>query len=846
MASKPSAPSSARRPAWLTPVLTHAGIILAFFVFTLIYFSPVVFDGKVLNQSDIIQFEGMAKESRDFRSQTGEEALWVSRLFSGMPAYQAGTLYPGNLVNSLNKALWLGTPRPVGYVFLTFLGFYILLQVMGVNPWISGIGAAAYALSSYFFIILEAGHTSKANTISFMAPVVAGILLTYRGKWLLGGALTALAVSLQLNANHPQITYYLLIMLLIMGVVMLTDAVIHKKIASFLKETGILVLAAVLGLGPNISRLWTLNEYSEESLRGKSELTADEDQPASGLDKEYALRWSYGIAESLTLLVPDAFGGSSQVRVDKSNPVYKDIQQQFGKSEQVQNLLNNFPGYWGDQPFTSGPVYAGAIVCFLFVLGCIIVKGPVRLWALVATGLFLILSWGRNFPLPTDLFFAYMPLYNKFRAVAMMLVIVEFTMPLLGFLALHQLFKASAEERLRLLRPTLVAAGITGGIALLLAVGGSALFSFEGAPETEEQLGQLADFVHEYRAGALQADAFRSFAFIALAAALLVLYLRNSLQAVWVYAGLALLVFVDMVPVNLRYLNKDSYITKRQFEQSFRLTEADKFILKDTDPNYRVLNLTRAPFDDALTSYYHKSIGGYHAAKLRRYQDLISRYIQPEMGRLLEVLRAQPTDSSIRATMDRLPVINMLNTRYIIINPQGMPIQNMAAMGNAWFVREVKTVTSADEEIAAIGQVNLRQTAVVDISSEDGMFGPQVQGLSLVRDSTARISLTAFTPNVLTYQSVSTTEGVAVFSEIYYNSGKGWQAYLDGQKVPHFRTDYVLRGMKIPAGTHEIVFKMEPASFYQGETLSLIFSILLLLLVAGAAFLAYRQQAQAA
>ncbi|GAB4408920.1 MAG: YfhO family protein [Bacteroidia bacterium] len=815
------------------------------------YFSPVIFSGKVVDQHDIKQFEGMAKESRDFRAQTGEEALWVSTLFSGMPAFQTSIEFPNNWITPINKLLWLGLPRPAGYIFVTFLGFYLLLLVLRVNPWLSAVGAAAYAFSSYFFIILDAGHTSKANAISFMAPVLAGVILTYRGDWKLGGALTALAVALEVNANHLQITYYLAIAIAMLGVAYLIEAIVRKNLPSFAFASGILLLAAVVGTGPNIGRLWTTSEYAAETMRGKAVLKNADGQAQAGLDIEYALRWSYGVSESLTLLVPNLYGGASAVNLGKNSTTAKEVRKRFGNSAQVNQLIENWPSYWGSQPGTSGPVYVGALVCFLFVLGLMVVRGPMQWWLIAATLLFLVLSWGRNFMVLTELFFSYFPGYNKFRAVSMMLVIVELTMPLLGILGLQQLLDQAAQvkDTRGLQRKVIIAAGISGGLALLIALLGFAGFmSFEGE-EDAQRFGDLLPLVLDYRASALTGDALRSVFFIAVGAGLIWLYLNRSLrQSALLYAGLGLVVLADMIPVALRYLNDDSYVSAKRYASAFEPTQADNFILQDKDPNYRVFNFAarEGSFNDARTSYYHKSVGGYHAAKLRRYQDLIDRHLQREMQIFITTLRTQPTDSSVRATLSGLHVFNMLNTRYFILDESRAPIQNLFAMGNAWFVQGVQQVNSPDEEIAAMNTFDPKRTAIVDVAIEGGAFGKQLEGLAPGSDSTARIALTDWKPNQITYQTQISREGIAVFSEIYYNDGKGWQAYIDDQPVPHFRANYVLRGLRVPAGTHTVRFSFEPRSYFVGEQIDLVFSILLMLVIAAAAYFEVRRWRSAA
>ncbi|RMG69465.1 MAG: hypothetical protein D6722_10270, partial [Bacteroidetes bacterium] len=518
------------------------------------------------------------------------------------------------------------------------------------------------------------------------------------------------------------------------------------------------------------------------------------------------------------------------------------LRSRFGNSDQINQIINGFPAYWGPQPGTS-PVYAGAIVCFLFILGLFLVKGPLRGWLIAVTLLFMMLSWGRNFSWLTDLFFAYFPAYNKFRAVSMIMVMVELSLPLLGFLALQRLVtQAEAGERAALVRPLLIAGGIAAGLALFWALLGPLFFEFS-RPQ-EEGYGDLLPLLQDYRKSALRSDALRAAAFILGAGGLIWLYLTERVKAHLLYAGLAVLVLLDMVPVNLRYLNGDNYVSARRFEQGFQPTPADTYILQNAgnDPNYRVFNFTdpNGPFNDAHTSYFHKSVGGYHAAKLRRYQDLIERQLQPEINELVSTLRSQPTDSILQVTLSGLQTFNMLNTHYFILDPNSQPLPNRHALGHAWFVENLQRVNSPDEEIAAMNGFDPARTAIVDVQT-DG-FGPQLEGLNLVADPSAQVRLTAWQPNEIRYTANSRQEGVIVFSEIYYDGGKGWQAYVDGQPVPHFRTNYVLRGLRVPAGTHEITFRFEPRAYYTGETLDLIFSILVLASLIAAGFWTYRQR----
>ncbi|MDX2249900.1 MAG: YfhO family protein [Bacteroidia bacterium] len=817
---------------WQKQILTHAGIILAFLLVVILFFSPLFFEGKMVNWHDIIHFQGMAKETQDFREKTGEEALWVSTLFSGMPAYQTSTQYSGNFFSAINKILWIGLPRPANYVFLYFLGFYFLLASMGNKPWLSGIGAAAFALSSYFFIILTAGHTSKANAIAYMAPVIAGVLMAYRGKYLLGAAVTAFFLALELTVNHYQITYYLAIVIGLLGLTWLIDAIRNKEIPHFAKASGALLIAALLAIGPNAGRLLTTAEYASETMRGKAVLKSEGEQAKPGLAKEYAFNWSYGVGESFTLLIPNFYGGASGTKINDPK-----LEQQF----QTRDL--RLPTYWGDQPSTSGPVYVGAIICFLFVLGLIIVPGKIKWWLMASTILFLMLSWGRFFAGFNYFIFDFFPGYNKFRAVSMCLVIVEFTMPFLAILGLAKLMEIKDEGKPvnELNKALYIAVGITGGLALLFAVLGSQIMSFE-RPVDQERYSQILEILRDVRKSMLVSDAFRAFAFILASGALIWLYLRNTVSKTALLAGLAALVLLDLGPVAYRYLNEDNYITKRKYESNFAAQPADNFILQDKDPNFRVFNYSSpdGPFNDAKTSYFHKSVGGYHAAKLRRYQDMIDIHISREMQEMYNILQARPNDSALRVGLASLEIFNMLNTRYFIFDPQKQPLLNPAAMGNAWFVKEVQFVNTPDEEIAALTNFNPRTTAFVDQVMEGGKFKQQLEGFQPTGDNTGRITLTDFKPNHLSYQSSSPVEAVGIFSEVYYNDGKGWKAYIDGQAVPHFRANYILRGLRIPAGEHTIEFKFEPQSFTTGNTISLITSILLLLAFAGILFMEYR------
>jgi len=789
----------------------HLIVILLFVGISFAYFSPVL-QGKRLDMPDIKHWKGMSKEVIDFREATGEEALWTNSMFSGMPAYQISTKYKGNLIQYVAKVISLGIPRPANMLFLYLLGFYLLLLSLKVDYRLSAIGAIAFAFSSYFFIIIMAGHMTKAHAIAYVPMVVAAVLYTYRGRMLLGGVLTALAVAMELYANHLQITYYLVLMLLLIGLVQFIKDVKANNLLDFAKRSGVLVLAALLASGTAITRLSTTMEYGTESTRGKSELTNNLDNKTSGLDKDYATSWSYGVAETFTLLIPNFYGGSSSNSVltleDDSETL--DFLKRF-RNKQLANTLAQYKSssYWGDQPFTSGPTYAGAIVIFLFVLGLLFVKSQMRTWLLLATILSIMLAWGKNFMPLTDFFLDYFPAYNKFRAVSMILVIAEFTLPLLGFLALNKFLTtdASIDEKKK---PLQLAFYITGGIALLFALMPSLFFDFLSEKDLTP-LGQgiktpngFLDGLASDRAGLLSADAWRSFIFIALTFGVLWMFLKNKLQSKYVILIVGVLIMADMWTVNKRYLNDDHFARKRKVERPYQATAADQQILRDIDPNFRVFNQSVSTFNDASTSYFHKSIGGYHGAKLKRYQELIENHI----------------------SKGNMAVLNMLNTKYFI-TPKGQAQQNPAAMGNAWFVNTVNIVTNADAEIAALNGFNPSTTAIVDTRFSD-------QIINNLDNTTANITLTEYKPNYLKYNSNSTIDGIAIFSEIYYD--KGWNAYVDGKLSPHFRANYVLRGMQIPKGNHSIEFKFEPSTYKTGETISLASSIILLLLLAFVAF----------
>lgn len=783
--------------------------IVLFVILSLAFMSPLL-EGKVLKQDDIIRFKGMSKEIDDFREKTGEEPLWTNSMFSGMPAYQISTKYKANLTSYIDKIFRLGLPRPADMVFLYMLGFFILLMVLGVNPWLSIAGAIAYGFSSYFLIILEAGHNSKAHAIAYMAPALAGMILTYRGKYLAGGIMTLLFLALEIRAGHPQITYYLMLLVLVLGITEFAGAIRTKTLPHFSKATAVLIATASIAVLTHITNLWATYEYGNYSIRGKSELTSQKENRTSGLDKDYATQWSYGVAETGTLIIPGFHGGASYGELSSNSNTYKALIANNVPRTQADEIVKTMPTYWGTQPFTSGPVYIGAIVMFLFVFGLIIIKGNFKWWLLAGAILSIFLAWGKNFMPLTDFFLMYFPGYNKFRAVAMTLVIAELAIPILAFVALNEVFAKKIEAK-KLLKALKLSFYIAGGFSLFFILFPGLFFGFD-SPGDVQMKGVYPDWliqaILDDRKQILRLDALRSLVFILLAAGAIWALIKGKLKSSYAIVFFTVLILVDMWTVSKRFLTTDDFVAKSKVERPFPKTKANELILKDTDPNFRVLNFTVDPFADASTSYYHKSIGGYHGAKLRRYQELYDHYIKQNFN---------------------LDVVNMLNTRYFIQPDQEKRpsvVPNLQAFGNAWFVDDYVLVNNADEEINALGETNLANVAVIDKQFKEqlGDFTPAV-------DSAAMIKLIEYQPNHLIYQSNTTKDQLTVFSEIYYD--KGWNAYVDGIMVQYFRTNYVLRGLVLPAGKHLVEFKFEPTVYRVGEKISFASSLLVILLVIG-------------
>ena len=798
--------------------LPHIIALLIFVALTLVYFSPTL-DNKVLQTHDTTVFAGSVKEIHDHRAEYNEEPLWTNSMFGGMPAYLISVNFPGNLFKPLYNIL-RAPGIPIAPILLLMIGFYIMLISFRVKPLLALLGSIAYGFSSYFFIILTAGHNTKALALAFMAPVVGSIVFAYRRDRIIGSVFTAFFLTLQLIANHLQITYYTFMIVLVFGIVELVYSIRNKRLPDLIKTTLLLAGAAVIALSINFANLYVTFEYGKYSMRGQSELSIDEEDKTSGLDRSYATNWSYGIDETLTLLIPNMKGGASRP-FGRDSETVKTLRQN-NAAQYAQGILQ----YWGKQPNTFGPVYVGSIIFLLFIMGLVLIKGPYKWWLLIATVLSIMLAWGKNFMFLTNLFFDFFPGYSKFRAITMILVIAEFCMPLLGILALDRILRHDIKKP-ELFKALKIGLGVTGGILLLFLLFPGLAGSFISPGEVQYPDWIKASLVAD-RKEMLRLDALRSLIFVSSASVIIYLAYSNKLKNNYAIGLLAVLILVDMWPVNKRYLNNDNFVRQTQAESVFTPTDADKYILRDSS-DYRVLNLTVSPFNDGTTSYLHHSIGGYHGAKIRRYQDLIEHCISPEIGRLSNALSSITSIDQVGGIFKDLNALNMLNTKYIIINPDSRPLVNNTALGNAWLVDSYQLVESPDEELEMVNNIDPAREAVVN-----SKYADKLRSLSFDSTSTGNITLTIYKANELTYDYESTGNSIVVFSEIYYP--KGWNAYVDGEPAEHFRVNYVLRAMIMPQGRHEIVFRFEPTSYKIGNTVSLGGSIVLYLLIAASVF----------
>lgn len=792
--------------------------ILAFIVISFIYFFPAITEDRILFQHDTVAGAGAGQEAKEYYERTGERTRWTNALFGGMPTYQMSPSYDSTEpLTFVQKVYHLFLPNYVWLTFIMMLGFYILLRAFGIPAWLAGLGGIIWGFSSYFFILIAAGHIWKFITLAYIPPTIAGIVLAYRKKYLLGGIITALFMAMQILSNHVQMTYYFLFVILFMVGAFFEDAWRKKELPQFFKATGVLIVAGLIGVSINLSNLYHTYEYSKETMRGKSELKyegAAAKQTSSGLNRDYITQWSYGIGETFSLLIPNVKGGASvplsrsEKAMEKANPMYS-------------SLYSQLTQYFGDQPMTSGPVYVGAFVLMLFILGCFIVKGPMK-WALLGATIFsILLSWGKNFMGLTDFFIDYIPMYNKFRAVSSILVIAEFTIPLLAILTLKEIL-TKPELLKEKLKYIYISFGLTGGLALLFAIAprlffptyipGNEMAALQNALPAD-QLSPIIANLEEMRVHLFTSDAWRSFFIVTIGTLLLLAYNAKKLKATWTVAAIALLCLGDMWSVNKRYLYDEQFIPKSEQTTTFRKTQTDELILQDPSLDYRVLNFAGNTFEENNTSYWHKSVGGYHAAKLRRYQEMIDHHIAKEMqAAYQEVATAGGQMDSVNAA--KFPVLNMLNTKYFIFpagqQGQTVPIENPYTFGNAWFIDKIQYVNNANEEIDAIGQVDLQQTAIVDSKFKEALKGVN-EGY---KDSLSTIRLTSYEPNQLVYETSSPQDGIVVFSEIYY---PGWTATIDGKPADIARADYILRAMNVPAGKHTIEMRFDPQSLHITE-----------------------------
>ena len=790
----------------------HLLAVLAFWVLTGVYFAPTL-QGKDLVQDDAINSRGWGQDLREYHEETGEYAHWSNAMFGGMPANYTYMPESVNVFRHIGRFLtlaWMGgTGRHNGYIFLSFICFYIFLLSLGCRSWLSFMGAVAYTLCSYNFIIINAGHMNKALVMATMAPIIGGVIMCYRGKLLRGSLVTLVFAGLNIYWNHQQISYYLLLTLFILAVVYGVYAVREKAFALYLKATGVLALVVVLAILPSVGQLWPTMDYTKESVRGGAVLQPKGDDTASsGLDIDYAYAWSYGIEETLTMLVPNVYGASSHYNLGTDSETYELLRSAYGSS-QAKQIVKQMPAYWGAQPFTSGPVYVGAIVCFLFLLGICLVKGRERWWLVAATLLSLVMAWGKYLPFVNNFLFYNLPLYNKFRAPSMALVIASLTMVTLGVLAVKEFMKRRNEggNEKNLITALVASFAISGGVCLVLALFGGVMFDF-AAPSDGAYAPMLVDALRADRESMLASDAWRSFLFISAAFMALFLYLRTKMQGRYLVGILAMLVLVDLWVVDKRFLSWDSFVSKRVATEIVP-TAADKQIMRDTDPDYRVLNLATSTFNDSRTSYFHKSVGGYSPAKLRRYQDIIDTYLGNSIN---------------------MNVLNMLNVRYVIVpSEEGAPqVQmNPEAYGNCWFVDSIVWSDTPDDEIRSIGDGDLRSCVYIEKSWQE-QFANSREYCNPV-DSASYIVLDEYkNPGHITYKSSSAAAHLALFSEVYY---KTWKAYIDGKEVPLLRANYLLRALPVPAGEHDIELRCVDEVILSSAKISLISSVLVGLLI---------------
>lgn len=823
-------------------------VILVFAIISFAYFLVPVTQGKILFQHDASAGVGSAQEFTEYQNRTGETTRWTNSIFGGMPTYQMSPSYQStDGLSQVMNAYHLWLPDNVWFLFAYLLGFYILLRAFDFRQTLAALGSIMWAFSSYFLIIIAAGHLWKVMALAYLPPMIAGIVLAYRSRYLSGFIVTALFTAFEIKANHVQMTYYYLFIILFMVIAYLVKAVREKQLTGFMKSTGVVAAAAVIGIAINLSSLYHTWQYQKESMRGKSELVKKDaaNQTSSGLDRDYITQWSYGIDETLTLLVPDAKGGATV-------PLSKNATAMAKADPQIQSMIpqlyDAIPQYFGTQPGTSGPVYVGAFVLFLFILGLFIVRGSMKWALLAATVLSVLLAWGHNFMGFTNFFLDYIPMYAKFRTVASILVIAEFTIPLLAALALKKIVD-EPEVLTKQMKFVYISLALTAGVALLIA-----LFPGMMEPFVSDQERQMITSIQgmdgntantilaniaAMREAMVSADAWRSVIVILIGFALLFLYKMKKLRADYMVICMAVLCLVDMWQVDKRYLNDEMFVPKSERDMPHQATSTDLAIMKDKSLDYRVLNLASNTFNENETSFFHKSIGGYHPAKLRRYQEMIDAYIAPEMQAAMQAIAAKNGNMQEVDGAKVFPVLNMLNTKYFILPLQGgatMPLQNIYAQGNGWFVDKINYVADANAEYAGVGKIDVRHEAVADKKFES------VLGKAQSNDSTAIVKLVKYEPNNLQYTIESKKGGVVVFAEIYY---PGWTATIDGQPAELGRVNYILRALNVKAGKHTVVLDFHPTSISTTETIAYIAIVILLLAIIGAGYMRFKNRKEA-
>ena len=823
-------------------------VVLVFAIISFAYFLVPVTQGKILFQHDASAGVGSAQELTEYQNRTGETTRWTNSIFGGMPTYQMSPSYQStDGLSQVMNAYHLWLPDNVWFLFAYLLGFYILLRAFDFRQTLAALGSIMWAFSSYFLIIIAAGHLWKVMALAYLPPMIAGIVLAYRGRYLSGFIVTALFTAFEVKANHVQMTYYYLFIILFMVIAYLVKAVREKQLTGFMKSTGVVATAAVIGIAINLSSLYHTWQYQKESMRGKSELVKKDaaNQTSSGLDRDYITQWSYGIDETLTLLVPDAKGGATV-------PLSKNATAMAKADPQIQSMIpqlyDAIPQYFGTQPGTSGPVYVGAFVLFLFILGLFIVRGSMKWALLAATVLSVLLAWGHNFMGFTNFFLDYIPMYAKFRTVASILVIAEFTIPLLAALALKKIVD-EPEVLTKQMKFVYISLALTAGVALLIALFPGMMEPFVSDQERQmitsiqgmdgNTANMILSNIAAMREAMVSADAWRSVIVILIGFALLFLYKMKKLRADYMVICMAVLCLVDMWQVDKRYLNDEMFVPKSERDMPHQATSTDLAIMKDKSLDYRVLNLASNTFNENETSYFHKSIGGYHPAKLRRYQEMIDAYIAPEMQKTMQAIAAAGGNMQAVDGVKTFPVLNMLNTKYFILPLQGgttAPIQNPYAQGNGWFVNKLNYVDDANAEYAEVGKIDVRHEAVADKKFEAAL------GQAKVNDSTASVKLDKYEPNNLQYTVNSKNGGVVVFSEIYY---PGWTATIDGQPAELGRVNYILRALNVKAGKHTVVLDFHPTSISTTETIAYIAIVILLLAIIGAGYMRFKNRKEA-